>query len=504
LARPMPLDRVGRGRNTNADANDNRVVNGEDAAKDKYPWVVALDAQVKGDASTYSCGGTLIAPGYILTAAHCFYPAKSGNTGKAYFGSHKTCFYGDCDAEERTLVKAFIHPNYNGDTSENDVAILKLNKPVTSITPVPLRKEAYTAAQNFGNHGDAVTLGWGTVNTNTEQMADVLQQGAVGLVNRNTCWKSHSYSKNEILEGMVCASQPSKGTDACQGDSGGPLFVPSTGEQVGVVSWGEGCGKKKYPGVYADVGHYYSWINGIADLEGGDNNNGGGGGGNTKTTTAAATTTTTTAKEQDTTTTSNTATSSATTTTSSAAPAACECKNKWSYDAPDGSGYTTYSGCASTSGDNKDHWCYTEGECAGSAASKLFDGWHWAECTADEEDDDVCSSIWNGKKCNKQTEGKCMWKRGVCMAKPTPGTCSALKRKRCNKDTTAEGTRCQYYGGLCQDLLVCDPGTNSCCGKGKNGCNKDSKCEFARKKTCMPIPGTDDDDAGYAYDFGYY
>ena len=203
----------------------------------------------------------MIAPGYILTAAHCFYPAKSGNTGKAYFGSHKTCFYGDCDAEERTLVKAFVHPNYNGFTSENDVAILKLNKPVNSITPVPLRKEAYTAAQNFGNHGDAITLGWGTVNTNTERMADVLQLGAVSLVNRNTCWKSHSYSKNSILEGMVCASQPSKGTDACWGDSGGPLFVPSTGEQVGVVSWGEGCGRRKFPGVYADVGKSKKRIN---------------------------------------------------------------------------------------------------------------------------------------------------------------------------------------------------------------------------------------------------
>ena len=420
--------------------------------------------------------------------------------------SHKTCFYGDCEADERTLVKAWVHPDYNEQTSQNDVAILKLNKPINNIAPVSLRKAPYAAGQDFGNHGNALTLGWGTINTKTEQMADVLQQGAVNLVNQNDCWKKNSYSKNEILSGMVCADHP-KGTDACQGDSGGPLFVPSTGEQVGVVSWGEGCGEKKFPGVYADVGQYYEWIAGIADLD--DDSE------KTTTTTKEADTTTTTKGETtattkgDTTTTTTTTTSEAydTTTTTDApttdAGAECVCKSKWSYDAPDGTGYTTYSGCASTSGNNQDHWCYTEGACAGSSASSLFAGWHWADCKPEDAEEDVCPSIWNKDKCKKQTQGKCMWKRGGCMAKPLPGTCGALKKNRCNKDFTDKGTQCQWYGGLCQDALVCEAGSNSCCGKSKNSCNKDWKCEYSRNKVCMPVPGMDDDD-GYAYDYGYY
>jgi secreted trypsin-like serine protease len=85
--------------------------------------------------------------------------------------------------------------------------------------------------------------------------AQVLQQGNVELVSRTDCGTNplYRYWKSEIKDGMVCANSP-KLTDSCQGDSGGPLFSPTLGEQVGIVSWGKGCGKRKYPGVYADVG----------------------------------------------------------------------------------------------------------------------------------------------------------------------------------------------------------------------------------------------------------
>ena len=153
IVHAAPLDRVGR------IAGKQKVVNGQDAPEDKYPWVVGLDAVVSGD--TYSCGGSLIAPGYVLTAAHCFFPSDGKAAGTVHFGSHETCFYGDCDSETRTIAKAIIHPKYNDRSSANDVAILKLSKPMNTIEPVSIKTVAFNSQDTFGNgiNKAAATLG---------------------------------------------------------------------------------------------------------------------------------------------------------------------------------------------------------------------------------------------------------------------------------------------------------------------------------------------------------
>jgi hypothetical protein len=295
-----------------------------------------------------------------LTAAHCFFPTNGKAAGTAYFGAHETCFYGDCNAEERTIAKAFIHPNYNAQTSANDVAILKLASPITTIQPVAIKQATFAAADSFGNGNDkaALTLGWGVINTATEAMGQVLQQGNVNMVSRSDCGSKTGYSKSDIKAGMVCANHP-RGTDACQGDSGGPLFSPSLNTLIGVVSWGQGCGEANYPGVYADVGFYYAWITSIT----GSLN----GGGVTKPPAPPTQPPATTAAPTQ---------PPATTVAPTQPPATtrCVCQAAWEFDG------ASYSGCAFTPDDADQAWCYTTKACAGSTPSQSLDNAQWALC----------------------------------------------------------------------------------------------------------------------------
>jgi secreted trypsin-like serine protease len=392
---PLPLDRVGR------KSGYQKVVNGQDAPEDKYPWVVGLEAKIKGE--FYSCGGSLIAPGYVLTAAHCFFPSNGKTAGTVYFGAHETCFYGDCNAEKRTIARAIIHPNYNEQTSANDVAILQLAAPMNTIEPVPIKNVAYAKQDSFANGAEkaAMTFGWGVVNTATEAMGQVLQQGNVNLIARTTCGTKHGYAKSDIKAGMMCANHP-KGTDACQGDSGGPLFSASRGELVGVVSWGQGCGERNYPGVYADVGHYYSWITGIT---GSLNDGGAGGGGGGGVTDAPAT---------------DAPATDAPAVTNAPVTTECVCKSTWDFDG------ASYSGCTVTPDDLSTAWCYTTAPCAGSTASESITDAQWANCDeappapTDAPTTDtppiVCDACPSGM-VEDPSGGPC-----ACMNAPTPAT----------------------------------------------------------------------------------
>jgi hypothetical protein len=314
----------------------------------------------------------LIAPGYVLTAAHCFFPTDGKAAGTAYFGAHETCFYGDCNAEERTIAKAFIHPSYNAQTSANDVAILQLASPITTIQPVAIKQAAFVATDSFGNGNDkaALTLGWGVINTATEAMGQVLQQGKVNMVSRSDCGSKTGYSKSDIKAGMVCANHP-QGTDACQGDSGGPLFSPSLNALIGVVSWGQGCGQANYPGVYADVGFYYAWITSITGSL-----NGGGGVAVPPTQPPGITA----APTQPPTTTVDPTKPLVTTLAPTQPPVTtgCVCQAAWDFDG------TTYSGCAFTPDDVDQAWCYTTKACTGSAPSQSYDNLHWTLCDVDQ------------------------------------------------------------------------------------------------------------------------
>lgn len=232
---------------------DPRIVGGQDADQGEYPY----QALVMPGGSL--CGGALIDEEWVLTAAHCLF---SGSTQldpsqvSIKLGDHN--IYSTDGTEQSFSVSQVIpHPSYNPNTTDNDIALLKLS---TAANLIAGQVEIISLNQN-GSLADgtlATVTGWGTTSEGGS-IASVLQEVDVPLVSNATC--NNSYGG--ITDNMICAGYASGGKDSCQGDSGGPLVVPDgNGGSVhaGVVSFGNGCARANYYGVYARTSRYIDWI----------------------------------------------------------------------------------------------------------------------------------------------------------------------------------------------------------------------------------------------------
>nr|CAH7756161.1 unnamed protein product [Callosobruchus chinensis] len=221
-----------------------RIVNGEITDIQTYPYQLSL--QFLG---RHSCGASLIGDIWVLTAAHCvdgvpsfFLKVRGGST---LVGTD--------------VANKYMHASYNRRTVDYDVAILQLSQPFTheDVLPVPLADE-YT---KFAIGQVAIVTGWG-VTIENGQPSSRLRYVEVPILDQSTCVKSYGISK--ITERMLCAGYLEGGKDACQGDSGGPLVV--SGVQVGIVSWGYGCARHGYPGIYTNVAAVRDYIREITDI----------------------------------------------------------------------------------------------------------------------------------------------------------------------------------------------------------------------------------------------
>ncbi len=158
-----------------------------------------------------------------------------------------------------SVKKITLHPSYNSDTNENDVAVIEVTTDVPlSLTPVTLNSGTSNEAAGLSS----TVIGWGTL-TEGGSSPDALQEVNVNVVATSTCNSNYG---GGITSAMMCGAWPGGGRDSCQGDSGGPFFVLSGGVfvQTGVVSFGDGCARAESPGVYARVSALRAWIAGIA------------------------------------------------------------------------------------------------------------------------------------------------------------------------------------------------------------------------------------------------
>ncbi len=223
----------------------NHIVGGEEADEGEWPFVVSL--AYRSDKLYHYCGGSLIAPRWILTAAHC----KPNTDDVVIIG--RTNFL-EPTGREFGIQQVISHPDYDSVTKANDIALIYLE---TEADNPELPLEAAGASSRAGE--DAWAVGWGTTESGGE-LSIKLREVDVPISELSVC--RDQYGDPAILDSMLCAGKPDK--DSCQGDSGGPLMV-SSGEnswiQVGIVSFGRGCGHSSYLGVYTKVAAYAGWIN---------------------------------------------------------------------------------------------------------------------------------------------------------------------------------------------------------------------------------------------------
>lgn len=236
-----------------------KVVNGWPADKYEWPWIAALLNNGR-----QFCGGSLITQKHILTAAHCVAHMSRYDVAnlKVRLGDYEIKTVGETEIFESKAARVVRHKEFSQQTLHKDVAIITLENPVPTsmahVHPVCLP----SGHQSYAGQ-TATVVGWGSLKENGPQ-PNTLMEVTVKIWDNPTCKDTYgNAAPGGIMDHMLCAGQ--KGKDSCSGDSGGPMQIGSgsTWTQIGVVSWGIGCGKSHYPGVYSRVTELRDWIDRI-------------------------------------------------------------------------------------------------------------------------------------------------------------------------------------------------------------------------------------------------
>lgn len=266
------------------------VIHGDDADPSQVGHLVGLHLKAKtvglpeGEDPVYQshyCGGTLVAPQKVITAAHCLHTPEGTFSANDILAGHGLAITSDSDYELVSVDRVDVYPGFDGEPgSPNDIAVVTLSRPFTSAVPV---RVALPWLAPSDKPGTVVQVsGWGSLNT-ADDPADLRWTEAAQVANvvispRKACGNGKPYLQDGVrVEGLtsfelsfrrnsvICALGTTPGLgglgikDTCQGDSGGPMVNVSTGRLVGVTSWGKDCAVRS-PGVYTRVSYYFDWL----------------------------------------------------------------------------------------------------------------------------------------------------------------------------------------------------------------------------------------------------
>ncbi|MCS0293602.1 S1 family peptidase [Vibrio alginolyticus] len=234
-----------------------RIIGGEPANTSDWKFIASLVRKGQPTSIGHFCGGSFLGGKYVLTAAHCVEGLNADDID-IVLGLYDQ--NNESQSQRIAVNNIYSHNEYNSNTTNNDIALIELERNIDSAT-IDL---ATPELLNSVRVGDKLHVaGWGNTSTTDRIYPTVLQQVDLEYVDRATCQNLPGNYSNVSDDG-ICAGYYWGGKDSCQGDSGGPLIVDDNGinKLLGVVSWGDGCAQPNAYGVYANVAHFQhnGWI----------------------------------------------------------------------------------------------------------------------------------------------------------------------------------------------------------------------------------------------------